>query len=238
MNIFQSFTLKKFNYSCKDNIVNFSKFLKYRDNDGWYRLKLTSDQTLLLKDLAVKHEDNTYPNYLVYTNTSKLTIILATYALWSIIYKNNIQVCYFAKTLTEGAEFLYTVKMLYESLPEIVKPKINSSNEYCFKLDNLSHIRLATTADSVRGQHMNIVIFDYFDRYSEKQKADAVYSIAPTVYSASQTSHQLIFSAQSASVKWVTDMYTMCGNKKNNDILCNLAAEFEILAMQEKSTDE
>ena len=238
MNIFQSFTLKKFNNSCKDNIINFSKFLKYRDNDGWYRLKLTVDQTLLLKDLAVKHEDNTYPNYLVYTNTNKLTIILATYALWSIIYKNNIQVCYFAKTLTEGAEFLYTVKMLYESLPELVKPKLNSSNEYSFKLDNLSSIKLATTADSMRCQQMNIVIFDYFDRYTEKQKSDAVYSIAPTVYSASHTSHQLIFSAQSASVKWVTDMYAMCGHEKNNDTLIELAAEFEILAMQEKSTDK
>ena len=135
MKIFQSFTLRKFNNSCKANVINFAKFLKYRDNDGWYRVKLTADQTLLLKDLAIKHEDDTYPNYLVYTNTDKLTMILATYALWSIIYKNNIQVCYFAKTLTDGAEFLYVVKMLYDSLPEIVKPKIMSSNEYCFKFN-------------------------------------------------------------------------------------------------------
>ena len=103
---------------------------------GLVPFRLYPFQERILSDL----EENRF-NILRKFRQAGCTTIAAAYSLWMIIFQKHKQVVILSKGDAESTEVLDRIKLMYDELPEFLKPGIQEDNKHTLKLKTGSTIK-------------------------------------------------------------------------------------------------
>ena len=123
---------------CATNPVHFvSKYIKVTHPvRGLVPFKLYPFQERIISEL----EDNRF-NILRKFRQAGCTTIAAAYSLWMIIFQKHKSVVILSKGDAESTEVLDRIKLMYDELPEFLKPGIIEDNKHTLKLKTNSIIK-------------------------------------------------------------------------------------------------
>ena len=112
---------------CAENPIHFiSKYIKVTHPvRGLVPFKLYPFQERILSEL----QDNRF-NILRKFRQAGCTTIAAAYSLWMIIFQKHKSVVILSKGDAESTEVLDRIKLMYDELPEILKPGIIEDNKH------------------------------------------------------------------------------------------------------------
>jgi hypothetical protein len=89
------------------------------------------------------------------------TTIAAAYSLWLCCFKSHQTIVILSVGDTESTEVLDRIKIMYDELPEWIKPKSTTINAHNLKLENNSHIKSRPSGkQSGRGLSGSLLIID------------------------------------------------------------------------------
>lgn len=98
-------------------------------------------------------------NYLPTHNST----VIAAYCLWFGIFNDNKDIVILANKLAAAKELFSRIEMMYETLPDYVKPGVKEYNKTSMVLENGSKISCAaTSASAIRGRSIGLLICDEF----------------------------------------------------------------------------
>ena len=98
----------------------------------------------------------------LFRQSGKSTVI-AAYCLWFGIFNNNKDIVILANKLAAAKELFSRIEMMYETLPDFVKPGVKEYNKTSMVLENGSKISCAaTSASAIRGRSIGLLICDEF----------------------------------------------------------------------------
>lgn len=103
---------------------------------GLVPFKLYPFQERILSDLG-EHRFNILRKF----RQAGCTTIAAAYSLWMIIFQKHKQVVILSKGDAESTEVLDRIKLMYDELPEFLKPGIQEDNKHTLKLKTGSTIK-------------------------------------------------------------------------------------------------
>jgi hypothetical protein len=119
--------------------------------------------------------------------SGKSTTIVA-YFLWYILFHENVTVAILANKAELAIELLGRLKMAYEYIPTWMQPGVIKWNEKSIHLGNGSKAFAdATSASSVRGRSINIIMLDEFAHVEPHLAEDFYGSAFPTISSGKTT---------------------------------------------------
>tara|TARA_A100001391_G_scaffold152934_1_gene110731 strand:- start:6465 stop:8012 length:1548 start_codon:yes stop_codon:yes gene_type:complete len=123
---------------CAENPIHFiSKYIKVTHPvRGLVPFKLYPFQERILSEL----QDNRF-NILRKFRQAGCTTIAAAYSLWMIIFQKHKSVVILSKGDAESTEVLDRIKLMYDELPEFLKPGIIEDNKHTLKLKTNSVIK-------------------------------------------------------------------------------------------------
>ena len=112
---------------CAENPIHFiSKYIKVTHPvRGLVPFKLYPFQERILSEL----QDNRF-NILRKFRQAGCTTIAAAYSLWMIIFQKHKSVVILSKGDAESTEVLDRIKLMYDELPEFLKPGIIEDNKH------------------------------------------------------------------------------------------------------------
>lgn len=106
--------------------------------------------------------DNRFTICKLFRQSGKSTVI-AAYCLWFGIFNNNKDIVILANKLAAAKELFSRIEMMYETLPDYVKPGVKEYNKTSMVLENGSKISCAaTSASAIRGRSIGLLICDEF----------------------------------------------------------------------------
>ena len=98
----------------------------------------------------------------LFRQSGKSTVI-AAYCLWFGIFNDNKDIVILANKLAAAKELFSRIEMMYETLPDYVKPGVKEYNKTSMVLENGSKISCAaTSASAIRGRSIGLLICDEF----------------------------------------------------------------------------
>jgi len=103
---------------------------------GLVPFKLYPFQERILSDLG-EHRFNILRKF----RQAGCTTIAAAYSLWMVIFQKHKQVVILSKGDAESTEVLDRIKLMYDELPEFLKPGIQEDNKHTLKLKTGSTIK-------------------------------------------------------------------------------------------------
>lgn len=97
--------------------------------------------------------------------------ILAAYALWFAIFKNDRSIVMLGSNRNDTQRFAELVRNMYHSVPDWVKPKLtrNTKSELGFESGSRIMCRIGTP-DSVRGMAISLLLMVDFDRFRHAEE--------------------------------------------------------------------
>ncbi len=129
--------LQEFKKCATDPVHFVSKYIKVTHPvRGLVPFKLYPFQERIISEL----EDNRF-NILRKFRQAGCTTIAAAYSLWMIIFQKHKSVVILSKGDAESTEVLDRIKLMYDELPEFLKPGIIEDNKHTLKLKTNSIIK-------------------------------------------------------------------------------------------------
>ena len=129
--------LQEFRKCATDPVHFVSKYIKVTHPvRGLVPFKLYPFQERIISEL----EDNRF-NILRKFRQAGCTTIAAAYSLWMIIFQKHKSVVILSKGDAESTEVLDRIKLMYDELPEFLKPGIIEDNKHTLKLKTNSIIK-------------------------------------------------------------------------------------------------
>jgi len=149
---------KKEYQRCKSDPIHFiSNYIKVvHPVRGLVPFKLYPFQKVIIEAL----ENNRF-NILRKFRQAGCTTIAAAYSLWLCCFKSHQTIVILSVGDTESTEVLDRIKIMYDELPEWIKPKSTTINAHNLKLENNSHIKSRPSGkQSGRGLSGSLLIID------------------------------------------------------------------------------
>lgn len=123
------------------------------------------------------------------------SILVAAYILWYSIFNDDKTVGVVSNNEEGAIDILDRVKVMYEELPDWLKPGIAEYNKKTITFENGTKIRArATSKDSFRGRTLNLVFADEFAFVDPQWKCDEFFTSNWPTISASSESKFIIVS--------------------------------------------
>lgn len=140
------------------------------------------------------------------------TTIASAYALWTAVFNKYQTIPIISKGDQESTEVLERIKLMYDELPEFLKPGIEEDNKHTLKLKNGSVIRSrASGKQSGRSLAGSLLIVD------EAAFIENIETIWAAVYPVISTGGRaFILSTVNGIGNWFHDMYHGAINKENS----------------------
>lgn len=176
---------------CKKDIFYFLKYVKIVHPDKGLVVFEPWDYQIDLLSLIL---NNRFSISLVARQQGK-SILVSTYLLWYSIFNKN-KTCGVVSNNEAGAiDILDRIKIIYEELPDFLKPGIVEYNKKTITFENGSKVMAkATSSDSFRGRTLNICVCDEFAFVDPPWKADEFFTSNWPTISASKKSKFIIIS--------------------------------------------
>lgn len=174
---------------------------------GLVPFKLYPFQERILGDL----EDNRF-NILRKFRQAGCTTIASGWALWTVIFQHHKTVVILSKGDAESTEVLDRIKLMYDELPEWLKPKLVEDNKHTMRLANKSIIKSRSSGkQSGRGLSASILIVD---EAAFIENIDTIWAaIYPTI---STGGRAFVLSTVNGIGNWYHDVYSKAVEKKNS----------------------
>ena len=148
---------KEYNRCKKDPIYFISNYIKVvHPVRGLVDFNLYPFQKVIINAL----EGNRF-NILRKFRQAGCTTIAAAYSLWLCCFRSHQTIVILSVGDTESTEVLDRIKIMYDELPEWIKPKSTTINAHNLKLENNSHIKSRPSGkQSGRGLSGSLLIID------------------------------------------------------------------------------
>ena len=194
---------------CKADPAYFiSKYIKVTHPvRGLVNFELYPFQKRIVKELT-SHRFNILRKF----RQAGCTTIAASYALWKAIFAKYQTIPIISKGDQESTEVLERIKLMYDELPDIMKPGIEEDNKHTLKLKNGSTIRCrASGKQSGRSLAGSLLIVD------EAAFIENIDTIWAAVYPVISTGGAaFILSTVNGIGNWFHDMYNGAINNENS----------------------
>lgn len=194
---------------CKDDPIYFiSNYIKVTHPvRGLVPFKLYPFQ----KDILEALKDHRF-NILRKFRQAGCTTISAAYSLWMIIFQKHKQVVILSKGDAESTEVLDRIKIMYEELPQFLKPTMTEDNKHTMKLSTGSSIKSRPSGkQSGRSLAGSLLIID------EAAFIENIETIWAAVYPIISTGGRaFVLSTVNGIGNWYYDVYNDAKSKKNS----------------------
>jgi len=200
--------LKEFKRCAEDPIYFISKYVRVTHPvRGLVPFKLYPFQHRILEDL-----ENYRFNILRKFRQAGCTTIAASYSLWMVIFQKHKSVIILSKGDSESTEVLDRIKLMYEELPEFLKPGIAEDNKHNMKLKTGSVIKSRPSGkQSGRSLAGSFLIID------EAAFIDSIDTIWAAVYPIISTGGRaFVLSTVNGIGNWYHDVYQAAVNGENS----------------------
>lgn len=176
---------------CSNSIFHFLKYVKIIHPD---RGRVIFDPWDYQKELFDLIDNNRFIVALVARQQGK-SILVAAYILWYSIFNDDKTVGVVSNNEEGAIDILDRAKVMYEELPDWMKPGISEYNKKTITFENGTKIRArATSKDSFRGRTLNLVFADEFAFVDPQWKCDEFFTSNWPTISASSESKFIIVS--------------------------------------------
>jgi hypothetical protein len=176
---------------CSEDIFHFLKYVKIIHPD---RGRVTFKPWDYQKELINLINNNRFIVALVARQQGK-SILVAAYLLWYSLFNEDKTLGVVSNNEEGAIDILDRVKVMYEELPDWLKPGIAEYNKKTITFENGTKIRArATSKDSFRGRTLNIVFADEFAFVDPQWKCDEFFTSNWPTISASSESKFIIVS--------------------------------------------
>lgn len=140
------------------------------------------------------------------------TTIAAAYSVWKCIFNDHQTIVILSVGDTESTEVLDRIKIMYEEIPEWMKPKATQINAHNLKLENNSHIKSRPSGkQSGRGLSGSLLIID------EAAFIEHIDTIWAAVYPIISTGGRaFVLSTVNGIGNWYHDVYQNAINGNNS----------------------
>jgi len=200
--------LKEFKRCAEDPIYFISKYVRVTHPvRGLVPFKLYPFQHRILEDL-----ENYRFNILRKFRQAGCTTIAASYSLWMVIFQKHKSVIILSKGDSESTEVLDRIKLMYDELPEFLKPGIAEDNKHNMKLRTGSVIKSRPSGkQSGRSLAGSFLIID------EAAFIDSIDTIWAAVYPIISTGGRaFVLSTVNGIGNWYHDVYQAAVNGENS----------------------
>ena len=200
--------LKEFKRCAEDPIYFISKYVRVTHPvRGLVPFKLYPFQHRILEDL-----ENHRFNILRKFRQAGCTTIAASYSLWMVIFQKHKSVIILSKGDSESTEVLDRIKLMYDELPEFLKPGIAEDNKHNMKLRTGSVIKSRPSGkQSGRSLAGSFLIID------EAAFIDSIDTIWAAVYPIISTGGRaFVLSTVNGIGNWYHDVYQAAINGENS----------------------
>lgn len=200
--------LKEFKRCAEDPIYFISKYVRVTHPvRGLVPFKLYPFQHRILEDL-----ENYRFNILRKFRQAGCTTIAASYSLWMVIFQKHKSVIILSKGDSESTEVLDRIKLMYDELPEFLKPGIAEDNKHNMKLKTGSVIKSRPSGkQSGRSLAGSFLIID------EAAFIDSIDTIWAAVYPIISTGGRaFVLSTVNGIGNWYHDVYQAAVNGENS----------------------
>jgi len=176
---------------CSKDILHFLKYVKIIHPD---RGRVTFEPWDYQKELFELIDNNRFVVALVARQQGK-SILVAAYLLWYSMFNDDKTVGVVSNNEEGAIDILDRIKVMYEELPDWLKPGQVEYNKKTIMFENGTKIRArATSKDSFRGRTLNICFADEFAFVDPQWKADEFFTSNWPTISASKESKFIIVS--------------------------------------------
>lgn len=177
--------------ACSKDIFHFLKYVKIIHPDRGRVTFIPWDYQTELFQLI---NDNRFVIALIARQQGK-SIMVAAYLLWYSIFNDDKTVGVVSNNEEGAIDILDRIKVMYEELPDWLKPGQAEYNKKTIMFENGTKIRArATSKDSFRGRTLNICFADEFAFVDPQWKADEFFTSNWPTISASSESKFIIVS--------------------------------------------
>ncbi len=183
-------------------------------NNRIYIKNIQKVESVPVKCIQVDNENHLFLCGKTMIPTHNTTTVCA-YALWYAIFNPDKTIGIASNKQSSAIDILGRLKIMYEELPNWLKPGVTEYSKTFVLFDNGSKIMVsATSPDSFRGRTINLLILDEF-AFVQKSKAEEFWaSNLPTV-TASQESRVVIISTPNGTFNLFHRIYTGAENGEN-----------------------
>lgn len=200
---------------CTEDIFHFLKYVKIIHPD---KGRVTFDPWEYQKELFSIINTNRFIVALVARQQGK-SVMVAAYLLWYAIFNADKTVGVVSNNEEGAIDILDRIKIMYEELPDFLKPGIEEYNKKTILFENGTKIRArATSKDSFRGRTLNIIFCDEFAFVDPSWKCDEFFTSNWPTISASKDSKFIIVSTPKGIGNLFHRIYSEAENKLNTFI--------------------
>jgi len=176
---------------CQSDLFHFLKYVKIVHPD---RGRVTFEPWPYQTELFKLIQDNRFVIALVARQQGK-SVMVAAYLLWYAIFHDDKTLGVVSNNEEGAIDILDRIKVMYEELPDWLKPGQAEYNKKTIAFENGTKIRArATSKDSFRGRTLNICFADEFAFVDPQWKADEFFTSNWPTISASKESKFIIVS--------------------------------------------
>lgn len=112
------------------------------------------------KDVLSQFQTHKY-NIVLKARQMGISTLIAAYALWCMIFKNDFKVIVIATNQATARNLVKKIQLMYEGLPSWLKPAIKENNKLGMSFTNGSEIRALSSAGSAaRSEAASLLIID------------------------------------------------------------------------------
>lgn len=170
--------------SCINSFDEFTKFVKILNPDKG----ITQFEPFFYqKEMAHSIFNNRFCVFLTGRQMGKTTI-MSVISCYLTFFQDNFKLGITSDKFSSAKDFINRIKLVYQELPDHLKPGIKSWNAASIEFDNGSVIEAcATTPNSFVGRSLNVLICDEFAKVRPGAAQDFWNSVYPTISSGKQT---------------------------------------------------
>jgi len=196
----------------KDDLFHFLNHVKIIHPD---RGRVTFKPWDYQKELFSIIENNRFVIALIARQQGK-SVMVACYLLWYSIFNSDKTVGVVSNNEEGAIDILDRIKIMYEELPDYLKPGVIEYNKKTILFENGTKIKArATSKDSFRGRTLNIVFADEFAFVDPQWKAEEFWTSNWPTISASKESKFIIVSTPKGIGNLFHRIYTEAVKKIN-----------------------
>lgn len=162
----------------------------------------------------------------MWARQSGKSVLLASYVLWYSIFNEDKFVGIGSNNAASAKDFLYKVKMMYEELPDWIKPGVKEYNVHSMAFENGTRIQsTATSKNAFRGRTINLLVLDEFAHLLTDRIAEDFYTANYPAISESKESKLVILSTPRGSFNLFAKIFTEAKENRNN--FANLKVRYD-----------
>ncbi len=164
---------------CSEDFYYFLKYVKIVCPD---RGRISFDPYPYQMDIFDLILNNRYIVSLISRQSGKSTLV-SVYLIWYAIFNDDKNIGVVSNNIDGAMDIVERCKLIYEELPDFLKPGIVEYNKKTMKFENGTTLKgAATSKNSFRGRTMNVILADELAFIEPEWLADAFYmSNYPTI---------------------------------------------------------